>query len=70
MSEHGIVEATSGTPDFFVAFYVGLSDRYDMQYLDYGMPVFHRGFRSGGGAGRAATTYGRFRTRNPPSSWT
>src|SRR5678815_4341582 len=33
--------------DFFVAFYVGLADRYDMQYLDYGMPVFHRGFRTG-----------------------
>ncbi len=47
LAEHGIVEATSGNPDFFVAFYVGLADRYDMQYLDYGMPVFHRGFRTG-----------------------
>ena len=47
LAEHGIVEATSGNPDFFVAFYVGLSDRYDMHYLDYGMPVFHRGFRGG-----------------------
>jgi hypothetical protein len=47
LAEHGIVEATSGNPDFFVAFYVGLQDRYDMQYLGYGLPVFHRGFRSG-----------------------
>lgn len=47
LAEHGIVEATSGSPDFFVAFYVGLRDRYDMRYLDYGMPVFHRGFGSG-----------------------
>ena len=44
LSEHGIVEARSGNPDFFVAFYVGLNNRYDMRYLDYGMPVFHRGF--------------------------
>jgi len=47
LAEHGIAEAASGNPDFFVAFYVGLQDRYDMQYLDYGMPVFHRGFRTG-----------------------
>jgi hypothetical protein len=26
LAEHGIVEATSGNPDFFVAFYVGLSE--------------------------------------------
>jgi hypothetical protein len=47
LEQHGIVEATSGQPDFFVAFYVGLQDRYDMRYVDYGMPVFHRGFRTG-----------------------
>ena len=33
LTEHGIVEATSGNPDFFVSFYVGLSDRYDMHYV-------------------------------------
>jgi len=47
LTEHGMVEATNGPPDFFIAFYVGLRDRYDMSYIDYGMPVFHRGFRSG-----------------------
>jgi hypothetical protein len=46
LTEHGMVESASGTPDFFVAFYVGLRDRYDMSYIDYGMPLFHRGFRS------------------------
>jgi hypothetical protein len=47
LNTHGMVEATSGTPDFYVAFYVGLRDRYDMSYIDYGMPVFHRGWRTG-----------------------
>ena len=47
LTAHGIVEATSAPPDFYVAFYVGLKDRYDMRYMDYGMPVFHRGFRTG-----------------------
>ena len=42
-ARHG--RGTSGAPDFYVAFYVGLRDRYDMKYVDYGMPVFHRGFR-------------------------
>lgn len=70
LAQHGMVKATSGNPDFFVAFYVGLRDRYDMRYLDYGVPVFHRGFRPAGGAGRAATTCGQFCTRNPRSSWT
>ena len=44
-TEHGMVEDTSGNPDFYIAFYVGLRDRYDMSYVDYGLP-FHRGFRS------------------------
>lgn len=47
LSEHGLVEATSGNPDFYIAYYVGLRDRYDMRYVDYGMPFFHRGFRGG-----------------------
>ena len=44
MSAHGLTEATSGSPDFYVAFYVGLKDRYDINSLGYGLPVFRRGF--------------------------
>jgi hypothetical protein len=47
LANHGIVEATNANPDFYVAFYVGLKDGYDVNYLGYGLPVFHRGFRSG-----------------------
>ena len=47
LTSHGIVEAKSAPPDFYVAFYVGLKERYDMRYMDYGIPVFHRGFRTG-----------------------
>ena len=46
LTAHGMLEATSG-PDFYVAFNVGLSDRYDVRYFDYGMPIRHRGFRTG-----------------------
>ena len=42
----GIMEAANGNPDFYVAFYVGLKDRYDVNYVGYGFPVFHRGFRT------------------------
>jgi Domain of unknown function (DUF4136) len=42
LGEHGFVEATNGRPDFYVAFYVGLRDRYDVNAIDYGMPAFHR----------------------------
>jgi hypothetical protein len=44
LAEHGFVEATNGRPDFYVAFYVGLHDRYDVNAIDYGVPVFHRRF--------------------------
>jgi hypothetical protein len=37
---HGVVEATDGRPDFFVAFYVGLQERYDINSVGYGLPVF------------------------------
>jgi hypothetical protein len=47
LRDHGIVEATNGNPDFYVAFYVGLKDRYDVNYMGYGLPVVHRGFRTG-----------------------
>jgi hypothetical protein len=49
LRDHGMIEATNGSADFYVAFYVGLKDRYDVNYLGYGMPVFHRGFRTGWG---------------------
>jgi uncharacterized protein DUF4136 len=45
LANHGMRELTDGRPDFYVAFYVGLQDRYDVNYLGYGMPVFHRGVR-------------------------
>jgi uncharacterized protein DUF4136 len=44
---HGVMEATNQAPDFYVAFYVGLKDRYDINSIGYGLPVFHRGFRTG-----------------------
>jgi hypothetical protein len=47
LRDHGIVEAANGNPDFYVALYVGLKDRYDVNYMGYGLPVFHRGFRNG-----------------------
>jgi Domain of unknown function (DUF4136) len=48
MAEHGFIEGADGHPDFYVAFYVGLKDRYDSNGIDYGMPVFRRGFGSWG----------------------
>lgn len=42
LTEHGYVEASNGQPDFYVAFHVGLKDRYDVSALDYGLPVLHR----------------------------
>ena len=46
---HGMREVTSGTPDFYVAFYVGMKERYDVESMGYGLPFFHRGFRAGWG---------------------
>jgi uncharacterized protein DUF4136 len=46
LTSHGMVEVTDGHPDFQVAFYVGLRERYDIDTVGYGFP-FHRGFRSG-----------------------
>lgn len=45
LTAHSLREASNGNPDFYVAFYVGLRDRYDLNAVDYGLPVFHRGFR-------------------------
>src|ERR671925_2431255 len=44
LTGHGFVEATDGGPDFYVAFYVGLKDRYDVNEIGYGVPGFHRRF--------------------------
>lgn len=49
LTSHGMTEDASGAPDFFVAFYVGLKDRYDVRNIDYGFPYFHRGFRGAWG---------------------
>ena len=48
LASHGIVQAANGKPDFYVAFYVGLKDRYDVNSIGYGLPAFHRGFRRAG----------------------
>jgi len=42
LADHGFIEAANGRPDFYVAFYVGLRERYDVNAIDYGMPVLHR----------------------------
>jgi len=45
LAGHGYAEATAGQPDFYIAFYVGLQDRYDASVMDYRVPVFrHRGW--------------------------
>jgi hypothetical protein len=41
LADHGFIEAAHGRPDFYVAFYVGLRERYDVNAIDYGMPVLH-----------------------------
>ena len=45
---HGMVEDGVKEPDFMVAFYVGLRDRYDVRSLGYGVPFYGRGFRRWG----------------------
>jgi Domain of unknown function (DUF4136) len=47
LASHGLSEAASGHPDFYVAFYVGLRERYDLDAVGYGLPVFHGGFHRG-----------------------
>jgi len=42
LSEHGYAEATNQQPNFYVAYYVGLRDRYDVGTMGYGLPVIHR----------------------------
>jgi len=40
LAEHQLIEATNGQPDFYVAFYVGLKDRYDIDAVGYGLPIY------------------------------
>ena len=47
LGSHGLFEASSGQPDFYVAFYVGLRDRYDVNGVGYGLPVFRHGLHRG-----------------------
>jgi hypothetical protein len=44
LTDHGFAEATNDRPDFSVAYYVGLKDRYDISSIGYGLPLFHRRF--------------------------
>jgi hypothetical protein len=48
LERRGLAEVTdSRAPDFYVAYYVGLKERYDLNSVPYGLPVFHRGLRTG-----------------------
>ena len=51
LQSNGFEQVTGGRPDFLVAFYVGLQQKYDVQYMDYGYPGFWgpRRFRWGWG---------------------
>lgn len=44
LASHGLIEATNGNPDFYVAFYVGLRNGYDLESVGYGVPRYYRGF--------------------------
>jgi Domain of unknown function (DUF4136) len=46
LTEHGLAHESAGEPDFLVAFYVGLRERYDVRYVDYGYPFWGPGWRS------------------------
>ena len=44
LTARGLAEAASGrSPDFFVAYYVGLKERYDINSMPYGLPLMHHG---------------------------
>jgi len=50
LTSHGMKKDGAEAPDFLVAFYVGLKERYDVRYLGYGMPLLgprYRGFHAG-----------------------
>lgn len=50
LQKRGFEHTTTGRPDFYVAFYVGLKEKYDLTYMDYGFPGFYgRRWRGGWG---------------------
>jgi hypothetical protein len=52
LARHGFERAEGGNkPDFLVAYYVGLKEKYNVQFMDYGYPGFwgRRRFRWGWG---------------------
>jgi hypothetical protein len=44
LKSKGMVQDDKEQPDFLVAYYVGLKDRYDVRSLGYGVPFYGRGF--------------------------
>jgi len=42
LAGRGYGEAITGHPDFYIAFYIGLQDRYDASVMDYRVPIFPR----------------------------
>jgi uncharacterized protein DUF4136 len=48
LMSRGMTESADGKhPDFYVAYYVGLNERYDINSVPYGLPVIHHGLRNG-----------------------
>jgi len=45
LTSHGFVADGAKEPDFLVAFYVGLRERYDVRYVNYGVPFYGTRFR-------------------------
>jgi hypothetical protein len=44
LTSNGMTQDGAAQPDFLVAYYVGLKDRYDVRSLGYGVPFYGRGF--------------------------
>ncbi|HKX28646.1 MAG TPA: DUF4136 domain-containing protein, partial [Blastocatellia bacterium] len=53
LTEAGFQRVVEGAPDFLVSYYLGIKERYDVRYLDYGFPGFwgHWGGWGGWGPG-------------------
>jgi len=45
LTSHGFVADGDKEPDFLVAFYVGLRERYDVRSMNYGVPFYGPHFR-------------------------
>jgi Domain of unknown function (DUF4136) len=48
LQANGFEHVAGGRPDCLVAFYIGLQQKYDVQYMDYGYPGFWGRRRFGG----------------------